>query len=234
MDGLSSVELTSASLSPIQSQQRRHPAMDAAAKLLGMSTTDLRTALQSGQSLLSLASSKGISQDDLTAAMSKALQQANPNMTADQATKMATAIATRTRPTAPQATATDPTTQDPNAATPTGAATGASATHGHHHHHHGGGAAAMDAASKLLGMSTTDLTTALKSGQSLSSIATSKGVSQSDLTAAMATAIQGSNPNITADQAKEIATRMATQTPGTQDQQWNAGAQPPTTFSITA
>lgn len=228
MDGLSAVESTSASFSPIQSQQRRHPAMDAAAKLLGMSTTDLRTALQSGQSLTSLASSKGISQDDLTAAMSKAIQQANPNMTADQATKMATAIATRTRPTAPQATATDAATQDPNAAT------GTSATHGHHHHHHGGGAAAMDAASTLLGMSTADLTSALKSGQSLSSIATSKGVSQSDLTAAMATAIQGSNPNVTADQAKEIATRMATQTPGSQDQQWNAGAQAPTTFSITA
>jgi uncharacterized protein YidB (DUF937 family) len=202
--------------------------MDAAAKLLGMSTTDLRTALQGGQSLASIASSKGVSQDDLTAAMSKALQQANPNMTADQAAKMATAIATRTRTTAPQATSTDPATQDPTAAT------GTSATQGHHHHHHGGGAAAMDAASKLLGMSTTDLTTALKSGQSLSSIATSKGVSQSDLTAAMATAIQGSNPNITADQAKEFATRMATQTPGTQDQQWNAGTQPPTTFSITA
>jgi uncharacterized protein YidB (DUF937 family) len=204
--------------------------MDAAAKLLGMSTTDLRTALQSGQSLASLASSKGISKDDLTAAMSKAIQQADPNVTADQATKMATAIATRTRPAAPQAPATDPaTTQDPNAAT------GTTATQGHHHHHHhGGGAAAMDAASKLLGMSTTDLTTALKGGQSLASIATSKGVSQSDLTAAMATAIQGSNPNITADQAKEFATRMATQTPGSQDQQWNAGAQPPTTFSITA
>jgi uncharacterized protein YidB (DUF937 family) len=229
VDGLSSVELTSASLSPIQAQQpRHHPAMDAAAKLLGMSTTDLRTALQSGQSLVSLASSKGISQDDLTAAMSKALQQANPNMTADQATKMATALATRTRPVAQQANPTDAATQDPTAAA------GTAATQGHHHHHHHGGAAAMDAASKALGMSTADLTADLKDGQSLSAIAKSKGVSQSDLIGAMATAIQGSNSNLSADQAKDIATRMATQSPGAQDQPWSSATQPPTTFSITA
>jgi uncharacterized protein YidB (DUF937 family) len=230
VDGFSSVDLNSIAASPIQSQtQRRHPAMDAAAKLLGMSTTDLRKALQSGQSLASLASSKGITQDALTSAMATAIEQANPNVTADQATKLATQIATRTRPTQPPAQ--QPATQDP-AATDT---TGTTATQGHHHHHHHGGAAAMDAASKLLGMSTTDLTSALQSGQSLTSIASSKGVSQSDLVNAMATALQGANSNLTTDQATDIATRMATQTPGTQNQPWASGSQEaPSTFSITA
>ena len=229
MDGFSSVDLNSIAASPIQSQtERRHPAMDAAAKLLGMSTTDLRTALQSGQSLASLASSKGITQDALTSAMATAIEQANPNVTADQATKLATQIATRTRPTQPPAQ--QPATQDP-AATDT---TGTTATHGHHHHHHGG-AAAMDAASKLLGMSTTDLTSALKSGQSLTWIASSKGVSQNDLVNAMATALQGANSSLSTDQATDIATRMATQTPGTQNQPWaSASQEAPSTFSITA
>ena len=203
--------------------------MDAAAKLLGMSSSDLRTALQSGQSLTSLASSKGITQDALTSAMATAIQQANPNITADQATKLATQIATRTRPTPAQ----QPATQDPAAAGTTDT-TGTTATHGHHHHHHGG-AAAMDAASKLLGMSTTDLTSALQSGQSLTSIASSKGVSQNDLVNAMATALQGANSNLSTDQATDIATRMATQTPGTQNQPWAAGTtEAPSTFSITA
>jgi uncharacterized protein YidB (DUF937 family) len=200
--------------------------MDAAAKLLGMSSSDLRTALQSGQSLTSIASSKGVTQDALTSAMATAIQQANPNVTADQATRLATQIATRTRPTPAQ----QPATQDPAAAGTTGTTT----TQGHHHHHHGG-AAAMDAASKLLGMSTTDLTSALQSGQSLTSIASSKGVSQSDLVNAMATALQGANSNLTTDQAMGIATQMATQIPGAQNQPWTAGSQEaPSTFSITA
>ncbi len=61
----------------VQSQPARHHghhhvAMDAAAQALGMSTTDLRTALQSGQSLSSLAASKGVSQDSLISAISSA------------------------------------------------------------------------------------------------------------------------------------------------------------------
>jgi hypothetical protein len=102
VDGLSSVQLNVASIgaaqltSPQSWQTRSHPAMDAAATALGMSASDLRTALQSGQSLASIASSKGISQSTLTAAMASAIEQANPSISADQATKVATAIATRT------------------------------------------------------------------------------------------------------------------------------------------
>ncbi len=238
MDGLSSVQfsaaqISAAGLSPIQSQhQRSHPAMDAAAKLLGMSSSDLRSAMQSGQSLAAIASSKGITQDQLTAAMAAAIQQANPNISADQATKVATAIATRTPPAGgpPQSAG-----QGTDTAGSTQGTAGTTATQGHHHHHHAR-AAAMDAASQLLGMSTSDLTSSLQSGQSLASIASSKGVSQDDLVNAMATALQGVDSNLTADQATQLATQMATQTPGTQNQPWAAGTQQAagTSFSITA
>jgi uncharacterized protein YidB (DUF937 family) len=203
--------------------------MDAAAKLLGMSVSDLRSALQSGKSLADIASSKGISQDKLTAAMAAAIQQANPSVSSEQATKVATAIATRTPPAGgppPDATQGTDSTQD---------ASGTTATQGHHHRHHAGGAA-MDAAAKALGMSTTDLMSSLQSGQSLTSIAKTKGVSQDDLVKTMATALQGADSNLTADQATQIATQMATRTPGTQDQPWASASQQTgtTTYSITA
>ena len=47
--------------------------MDAAAKTLGMSSDDLRTALQKGQSLSDIATSKGVSQDALSSAIGSAL-----------------------------------------------------------------------------------------------------------------------------------------------------------------
>ena len=98
-----------------------------------------------------------------------------------------------------------------------GAAQGTTGTHPHHHHHHGGGGA-MSAASQLLGMSTSDLVAALQSGQSLASIASSRGVSQNALVSALAAAIKGSNSNLTADQATQIATQMANRTSAAQAQ----------------
>ena len=105
------------------------------------------------------------------------------------------------------------------------AASATTQTKGHHHHHHHGGAAAMNAASQLLGMSPSDLTSALQSGQSLSSIAASQGVDQSSLVSAVSTALQGSNSGITPDQANQIAAKISSATPGTQNQPWGANAQ---------
>ncbi len=236
MDGLSSVQLNAAQvsavgLSPIQSQQTRsHPAMDAAAKSLGMSTSDLRSAMQSGQSLASIASSKGISEGTLTAAMATAIQQAHPEVSADQAANVATAMVTRT-PTAGGQVQTSGAT----AAGATEGASGATATQGHHHHHHDGGAAAMNAAAQTLGMSASDLESSLNSGQSLSSLASSKGVSQDDLVKAMAGALTQTNPSLATDQATQLVTQLVNRTPGTQDQTWSAGTQQPAgTFSVTA
>jgi uncharacterized protein YidB (DUF937 family) len=171
--------------------------MDGAANVLGMSSSDLRTAMQSGQSLSSIASSKGISRDTLIAAMATSIEQANPSISADQATKVATAIAARTPGSASQA-------PDPNSSVQ-----GAGATQGHHgHHRHHAVSSAMDSAAQLLGTTTSDLATSLQNGQSLSSIATSKGVNQSDLINAMSTALAGADPNLSAAQATQLATSM--------------------------
>jgi len=83
------------------------------------------------------------------------------------------------------------------------------AHHGHHQRR-----AAMDAAAQALGMSAADLRTALQGGKSLADLASAKGVSQSDLVSAIATALQKANPNLSVDQAKTIASRFATQKPG--------------------
>ena len=75
---------------------RSHPALGGAASALGMTLSDMRSAYQSGMSISSMASSKGMSQDALVAAMASAIQHASPSFSADQARQVATAIATRT------------------------------------------------------------------------------------------------------------------------------------------
>ena len=95
----------------------------------------------------------------------------------------------------------------------------------------------MDAAAKALGTTTSDLTTALQSGQSLATIAKSKGVSLDDLVKAMATALQGTDSNLSSEQATSIATQMANRTPGSQDGPWAATSGSVTgasTYSVTA
>jgi len=229
VDGLSSVQLNVASLGASQlttTQSWRthsHPAMDAAATTLGMSASDLRTALQSGQSLASIASSKGISETTLTAAMAAAIEQANPGISADQATKVATAIATRTPP-AGSAPAQTGTSSSATQAT-TGATTGTTAAGGHHHHHHHHAmSTAVDATAQLLGTTTTDLATSLQSGQTLAQIASAQGVSQNDLVTAISNALQQADSNLSSDQATQLATTLATGTPPTGGTQpWATG-----------
>jgi len=242
VDGLSAVRLdvvsiATAQLASIQPQHKHpHPAMDAAAKLLGMSASDLRAALQSGQSLVSIASSKGISQGALVGAMATAIQEANPDVSADQATKVATAIATRTH----SAVGTPPSGPAPDAAAGANTSQAAGSTtatgrgHGHHRHHAMG--AAMDAAAKALGTTTSDLVSSLQSGQSLASTASAKGVSQDDLVKAMSTALSQADSSLSSDQATQLATAMFTGTrPVSLNQQWDRGAsESSSTFAILA
>ena len=238
MDGLSPMRLNVSSIGTAQLastqtwRTRSHPGMDAAATTLGMSADDLRTALQSGQSLASIASSKGVSQDTLIASMATAIQQANPNAFADQATKVATAIATRTPGSGGIPTATPADGSLGAAATQTG---GTTATGGHHHHRHHVMSTAMDAAAKTLGTTTSDLMTALQNGQSLASIASSKGVSKDDLVPAISGALTQADSNLTADQASQMATALVTGTPASEGQSWTSGSQAPaSTFNVLA
>ncbi|MCW2600430.1 MAG: hypothetical protein JWM02_2259 [Frankiales bacterium] len=66
----------------------RKAGMDAAAQALGMSSDELRTSLQGGKSLSSLAQAKGLSTDALTSAISDALKQANPSLSSDRAAQI--------------------------------------------------------------------------------------------------------------------------------------------------
>jgi uncharacterized protein YidB (DUF937 family) len=80
---------------------------------------------------------------------------------------------------------------------------------GHHGHgHHGSRKAGMDAAAKALGMSGDDLRSALQSGQTLSSLAQSKGISTDSLASTISNALTEANPKMSADRAQQIAQRM--------------------------
>lgn len=80
----------------VQQAQHRHGAhpgvhkagMDAAATALGMSLTDLRSAVQGGQSLTSLAQAKGVSVDALTSSISAALTTADPSLSGSRAAQI--------------------------------------------------------------------------------------------------------------------------------------------------
>ena len=85
-------------------------------------------------------------------------------------------------------------------------------------------ASAVGATSQLLGTSsTTDILAALKSGQSLASIASSKGVSQNALANAIAAALQQSDSSLSSSDAAQVADRLVTATrpnAGSQGSQW--------------
>jgi hypothetical protein len=95
-------------------------------------------------------------------------------------------------------------------AMPAGGSVGAAG--GRHHHRPHAMATAVDAAAKLLGTSTTDVLAALKSGGSLASLASSVGVGQDATANAIATALQQSDPSLSASDATQVAERLVTAT----------------------
>ena len=134
-----------------QRQRPKPPDMTNTAKALGLSTDDLKTQLDSGATLDSIAQQKGVSSDDLLSAVKTDLQ-ANkpadaPDLSDDQLTQMATNVAAGKGPGGP------------------GGA--------HGHHHHGGGSGQADAS--ILGTDASD------TSSNLSSLADALGTSSNDL-----------------------------------------------------
>jgi len=76
------------------------------------------------------------------------------------------------------------------------------------HAHHGGRRLAMDTAAQALGMTRQELRTALSGGQTIASIATSKGISTASVKSSMAAALLKANPNMSPDRADQIAQRF--------------------------
>jgi len=83
---------TSTADGPSRWKSQMNLAMDAVAKKLGMSDSDLQSALQSGKSLTDIAKSKGVSSDDLLSTVKDALKSANPNMSDTQLSNIANRI----------------------------------------------------------------------------------------------------------------------------------------------
>ncbi len=143
--------------------------LQSAGSVLGMSASDLATALKSGQSLSEIAQQKGVSQSDLTGAVTQALNTASQNgaqVPAD-ASSMAQQIVNQK---------------------------GGPSGHHHHHRHHGGSStdgsssgtdtsadSMLSSISGALGMQPTDLLQALVNGTSLQTLAQQNGVSEQSL-----------------------------------------------------
>lgn len=75
--------------------------MDAAAETLGLSRNDLRSSLQSGNTLKDLANDAGVSTDDLKAAMSEAISSAAPPQIAERANRELDGVISGRRPPPP-------------------------------------------------------------------------------------------------------------------------------------
>ena len=153
--------------------QRHHHhggAIDSAAKALGMSDEDVRSALKNGKSLDDLAQEKGVSHDDLVSAIKSGLpariQQSG------QADQIAESISTRTGPPQPPA--------PPSVAASRGSGPdaisgvlGSSLDASQH--------ATLDGLSSLLGTTSEDLMTSLRGGTSLAQMIEDKGVDRDQL-----------------------------------------------------
>ncbi|MCU7729541.1 hypothetical protein ODJ79_37985 [Actinoplanes sp. KI2] len=159
-------------------------ALDAAAQTLGMSGSDLRSALQSGQSMSELAQSKGVDTDTLTTAISSAISGANSSLSSEQATEMAQRIVA-----GPPAGGTG----RPDGPPPAG---------------QGGRpplGAAMDSLAGTLGISTDELKSSLQSGQSLTDVAAAHGMDADTLKTTLTTALAKADSALTPDRADSIA-----------------------------
>ena len=95
---------------------------------------------------------------------------------------------------------------------------------------------AMDTAAKTLGTTTSDLMTQLQSGKSLASIASSTGVSQTDLVKDISTALQSADSKLSSDQATKLATNLVNGTQqNNQQQAWSTGnTDASSTYSVIA
>jgi hypothetical protein len=151
---ISSVPTTTA-LPQATRQPPKPPTFDNAAKLLGMSTDDLQSALKSGKTLDDLAQDKGVASSDLTNAVKADLQAGKPagapDLSDDQLTLMATNVAAGKGPGGPHG-----------------------AHHGHRHAGDSDDATTADAnladLASSLGVSQTDLLSKLTQGVDFSTL----------------------------------------------------------------
>jgi hypothetical protein len=197
---MSSISSVQSSWSPIGGQNPSQPpnpqqALQPVATLLGTTTQDLMTKIQSGQTLSSIASSQGVSQNSLVSAIEQGLQNA-----------------------APQGSSQNGPSQSDLATIAQNIASGTMPVGGHHRHHGLGGSfnstgssladnsgsdststtsasstTASTAFSTLasdLGVDPNSLLQSLVSGETLTSVASAQGISASNLQSILSTGLQ--------------------------------------------
>ena len=161
-----------------QTIQRHHPSFSNTASLLGLSTTDLTSQLQSGATLAEIAKQKGISSSDLLASVEKDLQanapQGAPAPSDSQLQQIATNIIDGTAPTS-RGSFGSIGNQDRG---PLGI----------------GAPPSLSNTASLLGLSSDELNSQLQSGATLAELAQQKGISSSDLLASVEKDLQASAP----------------------------------------
>jgi ubiquinone biosynthesis protein UbiJ len=172
-------------------QQRwQPPTLTNTAQLLGISTGQLSTDLQSGKTLSSLAPSAGASTSDLLSAVESDLQASAPSgapaLSSSQLRQFATNLING----------------------PSSRGHFAGQGHGGPH----GTPPALTDTAQLLSISASQLSSDLQSGQTLSSLATSAGVSSSDLLSAVEGDLQAGAPSgasaLSSSQLQQLATNL--------------------------
>jgi tape measure domain-containing protein len=175
--------------SDLSGTQRHPPFLDAAASALGMSTSDLSSAMQNGESLSDIASSQGVSTDTLTSALVADIQSKHPGTSTADATTMAENVINGTPP----------------SGGPGGPGGGS------------GNPPYLDTAASALGMSSSDLSSALQSGESLTDVANAQGVSVSDLQSALESDLESKQPDLSTEQVQEMVQHALTATQQSQE-----------------
>jgi hypothetical protein len=159
---------------------------DTIAKALGITTTELQTSMQSGKSIAAIAKEKGVDVNKVIAANVAEETAEHPELTAAQVTQQVT--------------------DRINGVAPTGGPGGPGGMGGRMGGPGGGMGAHTDTIAKALGITTTELQTAMQSGKSIAAIAKEKGVDVNKVIAAYVAEETAEHPELTAAQVTQQVT----------------------------
>ncbi len=170
-------------------RQKPDPALTDTASLLGISTSQLSSDLRSGRALSSLAAADGVSSSDLLSSVESDLSANAPqganSLKSDPLTQLATGLINGT-----------PLPDGPGGAGGVGP---------------NGSAPGLTNTASLLGTNSSQLSSDLPSGQTLSTLAAADGVSSSDLLSSVESDLSANAPqgaSVSSDQLKEFASSL--------------------------
>jgi hypothetical protein len=178
------------------SQRPQQPSFSNSAQLLGLSSQQLQSDLQSGQTLGSLAQQQGVSSSSLLSSVEQDMKTNAPQGASSLSSSQLQNIATNII----------------NGSPPSQSGGSFSAfAHGAHRGSEGNGPSLSNTA-QLLGLSSQQLQSDLQSGQTLGSLAQQQGVSSSSLLSSVEQDLQSNTPQVgsslSSSQVQQIATNI--------------------------